>query len=290
MSRTAIPLLDAASLRGWHGHHVHRPSAAVLSAYAHATDDIRAERQLGSIASPTYAFVPFSHCLFPLLDQVLGKDGRVRVIHLAHDFAFHAPIRAGHDIEVRSELLALRAGPLGAVVEFRAVTVDGHGDPVNEQRAELLIRDTGLTDPIGDGTPEPGRSNATYGEHDGRAALTITDGLTGTYAAASGDDGPLHVDPAAARRHGYASVVVQGMCTLAMACHAIEKTRTGPEFLVTALGVRFVRPVHQGDRLDVRFGEASGRSFRFEVTNRRRRTVLRNGYVVLGSEVPGSAS
>ena len=60
------------------------------------------------------------------------------------------------------------------------------------------------------------------------------------YAAASGDDNPIHQDPAAARAAGLPDVVAHGMFVLGLAMRAVAEW-TGDT--VTDYRARFVRPV-----------------------------------------------
>lgn len=290
MTRLVLSGVDVARLRRWRGYEIDRPSAAVLSKYARATGDFRRERLSGEIAPPTYAFVPFSRCLFPLLDDLLGRGNRARVIHLGHEFALYEPIQSGGEYALCAELVSFGHGPLGAVVEFGAAVVDDRGRVLNEQMARLLIRDTECADPIDTPTLGSNHPATAPGTSEGSLAVAMGGGLAAAYAAASGDDSPLHVNPAAARRQGFAGAVVHGICTLGMICHAIEQIR--PDRWVGALRSSFVRPVYEGDRLDVHFGSA-GPDCWFHAANRRRRGVIRDASIawsLTGPAGPGPAA
>lgn len=61
------------------------------------------------------------------------------------------------------------------------------------------------------------------------------------YAAASGDDNPIHLDEAVARAVGLPGVIAHGMYTLALAArYAEEAAGTGR---IAELGAKFTRPV-----------------------------------------------
>lgn len=62
------------------------------------------------------------------------------------------------------------------------------------------------------------------------------------YAAASGDDNPIHRDDAAARAIGLPSVVAHGMLTLGIAMAAVAEW-VGPGWTPIDFGGRFVKPV-----------------------------------------------
>jgi acyl dehydratase len=62
------------------------------------------------------------------------------------------------------------------------------------------------------------------------------------YAAASGDDNPIHQDDAVARSVGLPGVIAHGMYTMALAGRALT-TWAGRTDAVVEYGVRFTKPV-----------------------------------------------
>lgn len=69
------------------------------------------------------------------------------------------------------------------------------------------------------------------------------------YAAASGDDNPIHVDEDAARSIGLAGPVVQGMLMMAYADGALADWF--PAVATAKLSCRFAQPLMAGDELVV---------------------------------------
>ncbi len=69
------------------------------------------------------------------------------------------------------------------------------------------------------------------------------------YAAASGDDNPLHTDPTIAARAGLARPPVHGM--LVMGCFEPFLAAWRPGVQVTRLAAKFIRPVLVGESIDV---------------------------------------
>ena len=110
--------------------------------------------------------------------------------------------------------------------------------------------------------------------------------LPARYAEASGDNNPIHFDPAVARAAGFPGVLVHGMASLALAVNAIETTFAG-RGPMTALAIEWTRPVFPADRLTVRYEDHADDDgvgdVLFEVSNRRRRTVMRGGLVRFGA-------
>jgi acyl dehydratase len=77
------------------------------------------------------------------------------------------------------------------------------------------------------------------------------------YAAAAGDDNPIHLDDEAARAVGLPGVVAHGMLTMALAGRALSDWAGGPAAIVE-YGVRFTKPVPVPDDDDGSELEVSG--------------------------------
>jgi acyl dehydratase len=69
------------------------------------------------------------------------------------------------------------------------------------------------------------------------------------YALASGDDNPLHVDPAIAARAGLPRTPIHGM--LIMGCFETYLREWRPGIVVSKLSAKFIRPVLVGDGIAV---------------------------------------
>jgi acyl dehydratase len=67
------------------------------------------------------------------------------------------------------------------------------------------------------------------------------------YAKASGDDNPLHLDPAAALAAGLPGTPVHGM--LMFACFEPFLREWRPDIFITRLAGKFLRPVLAGERI-----------------------------------------
>lgn len=88
----------------------------------------------------------------------------------------------------------------------------------------------------------------------GEAIAARTFGPFGTeavaaYATASGDDNPLHVDPAIAAKAGLARPPIHGMLIVGCFQSFLEGWR--PDVRVRKLTAKFVRPVLVGDSISV---------------------------------------
>jgi acyl dehydratase len=67
------------------------------------------------------------------------------------------------------------------------------------------------------------------------------------YAAVSGDDNPLHLDPAIARAAGLAAPPVHGM--LMMSCFEPALASWRPDLRIARLSGKFLRPVLAGEKI-----------------------------------------
>jgi acyl dehydratase len=114
------------------------------------------------------------------------------------------------------------------------------------------------------------------------------------YAAVSGDDNPLHLDPNAARAAGLAGPPVHGMLMLSCFEPLIKRWRR--DLFIARLSGKFLRPVKAGDSIRV-----SGRVMRRrdvprpELTLRLIVRAQNNDLAILGEaavlyKIPGSLS
>ena len=69
------------------------------------------------------------------------------------------------------------------------------------------------------------------------------------YAAASGDDNPIHLDVALARRAGLEAPPVHGMLLIGAFEPAIEAWRA--DLLLQRLSAKFLRPVFAGESVEI---------------------------------------
>ena len=84
-------------------------------------------------------------------------------------------------------------------------------------------------------------------------ALQIGDGFTFTrlitaeqvrdFAALSGDDNPIHLDPEAARAMGFERPIVHGTFVLGIASKVMGRDFPGPGSLAVSLSAKFLRPI-----------------------------------------------
>ncbi|MBX6373523.1 MAG: MaoC family dehydratase N-terminal domain-containing protein [Acetobacteraceae bacterium] len=96
------------------------------------------------------------------------------------------------------------------------------------------------------------------------------------------DRNPLHAEPAVARRAGFERPILHGMCTFAVAAHAVLKTVGGYDpASILDIEARFSAPVFPGETISVEMWR-QGRTVRFRASVPTRGTkVLDHGRVTL---------
>lgn len=102
----------------------------------------------------------------------------------------------------------------------------------------------------------------------------------------SGDDNPLHADPAVARQAGFERPILHGLCTYGVAGYVVAAlAAAGDASRVRRFDARFSAPVYPGDllRTELWLGEAEGLRFRCRVTERQT-TVLDRGLAQIADE------
>jgi len=103
----------------------------------------------------------------------------------------------------------------------------------------------------------------------------------------TGDENPLHADPARALAAGFPRPILHGAATFGVAAHAILRQHGYEAERLASVGARFVRPVFPGDTLRTEmWPQAAGNethiSFQCRVPGRDE-VVVSNGLAILGN-------
>jgi acyl dehydratase len=228
------------------------PDAA--QAYALATNDPNSVYAEGLAVPPLYTV---SLALPALLEGTrdAADPGAIRGVrggvHGEHDVFFHQPMQPGMSLRWTSVTHCATVTGAGVMVTQRIVLDDGAVPVVEHLWSTLYLGgaiDTPLGPPLPDHTfPDDARARP-LGSYD----FDVTGDQTFRYAGASTDHGPVHIDDEAARRVGFPSKFLQGLCTLAMCSGAVVKLAAGgdPQFLRRLSG-RFAAPVFPRSTLTV---------------------------------------
>ena len=111
--------------------------------------------------------------------------------------------------------------------------------------------------------------------------VTVSPGryTTYTYAGASGDFNPIHLDDEFAQKVGLPGRIVHGLCTMAFAGRAVlEAAGVDDPRTVKRLAVRFSAPLFPGETVTTRVWRANG-GYGFESLNNEGKAVIKDGLV-----------
>lgn len=115
--------------------------------------------------------------------------------------------------------------------------------------------------------------------------LTVDDCQPERYAAASGDDNPVHLSDAVAQAAGLRCRPLHGLCTLSFAARSVAAHPRAAGARLASLRGRFRRPVYPGDVLTCASAwvaaPGEGGTLRFVVTNAAGQTVVGRGAATL---------
>jgi phosphate acetyltransferase len=103
------------------------------------------------------------------------------------------------------------------------------------------------------------------------------------FAAMSGDVNPAHMDPEYARSTQFHGVIAHGMWGAALISTVLGTQYPGPGTIYLGQSLRFLRPLHVGDTLDVRLTVAAMDEKNHQVTMDCRCTDQRGAEVITGS-------
>jgi acyl dehydratase len=237
-----------------------------MRAYAAATG--------GRAAGPVFAIVPAWETIPAASRSAASDEARRRIVHAAQDIHLHATIEPGMTLITTAAPIGLFARRSGAALVIRAETRSGDS-LVAEQYVTELFRGVEAPEECGEAAPDvpdPQRDG-----EPSESTFPVAADQAERYAQASGDHNPIHLDEDAAKAVGLPGRILHGLCTMAIAGHAVAEL-AGRE--PTRLAVRFSAPVALGDTVTTRVWRA-GDGFAFEAANRSA-TVLKGGWADLG--------
>lgn len=196
---------------------------------------------------PTFAAIPSSHFLFPMLDALDFEIGDL--LHGEQSILVHRPIPPEAQVETTRRCVAVWDKGSAAVLVWESVSSDGDG-PLFTTTGSSFIRGAGGFG----GERGPGGARNAPPERPPDVALSVT---TSPDQAAlyrlCGDLNPMHIDPAVARAAGYDRPFLHGLCTYGAVARAlVGAVCDGVPERVEAYEARFTGLVFPGDTLQVR--------------------------------------
>ncbi|MBJ80901.1 MAG: hypothetical protein CMH60_06240 [Myxococcales bacterium] len=210
--------------------------------------------------------------------DVLSEAGDIgRMLHAEERVVWHSVARQGDVVDIEPMLTSIEDKGSGNLLELDANVVTQSGEPLAKVTTSLFFRH-----------PKPSKIDRGGAKVvvDMSAAENVEEWVvpadqTQTYAEASGDYNPIHLDENFAKMVGLDGRILHGMCTLSFAQRSLLKHfgNNQPGNL-HELYAQFSRPVYLGDALTckgLRVSEEKPLTHRFEVVNQHGKAVIKNG-------------
>lgn len=258
-------------------------------AYAAATNDPIPVHQSGELAPPVFAVVPIWDTIAGAMAGVTPPEVLLLVVHGEQDMRLHKPITPGMVLSSTAAPVGIHVKPNGTTVVVKVESRDQTGDLVAEQYMTSFFR--GVSDGEGGGEEAPKHKlEAATKSSDPVGSITqqLDTDQTYRYAAASGDNMPIHLDDEIAKSVGLPGIIIHGLCTMAFTSWAaIQAVCDGDPTRLKRLAVRFSRPVLPGQEITTTFwaaGVADGMGvFGFETRNGDGEVVIKDGLAEVAS-------
>jgi acyl dehydratase len=242
----------------------------------------------GIVAPPMFAVVvTWLSVITAMTDAELHAD-LLRLLHVAQDIEFLAPIRAGDSISATARIAALESHQNGETMAVELEARNDRGEAVTRVIFTVFIRGRRARAASDEEYAHEAKlREANHHAGGGSAPLvtvtqTIDADQTLRYAEASGDLNPIHVDANIARMAGLPGTIVHGLCTMAFTARVIvDELCGGYPARLKHLAVRFSRPVRPGATITTRVWPADDRNgrrvFTFETCDSDGLAVIRGG-------------
>lgn len=202
----------------------------------------------GLVAMPTLANV-LGYPGFWAREPDTGIDWQ-RLLHAEQAITLHAllPVQGCVTGESRVSGLWDKGAGKGALLQQTREVRDANGAPLATIVQLAMLRGDGGCGSAGDGAP-PAPHCLPERTPDAICALATSPQAALLYRL-NGDDNPLHADPAVAAAAGFERPILHGLCTMAVAAHAVLRTVLDYEpRRFAAMRVRFTAPVFPGETL-----------------------------------------
>nr|WP_109560661.1 MULTISPECIES: MaoC/PaaZ C-terminal domain-containing protein [Mycobacteriaceae] len=231
-----------------------------IAAYAAATNDPIPAHLAGEVAPPVFAVVPVFKTMMAAGVDAIPAELFTRVLHSAHDIRFHRPIRPGDTLASRGRMIGYegmrkgRRAQKGTRMVMMLETRTDAGALVTEQYVTILVLGFNAGEPVGELGPHHALEESVRDRPPvASVAQHVDRDQTFRYAAASGDQMPIHLDENVAIDAGLPGIIVHGLCTMAFASWAILTEVCGADVTrLQRIAVRFSNMVRPGDDLETR--------------------------------------
>jgi acyl dehydratase len=239
----------------------------IVADFAYATRDPFYKEHPDHI--PLFISARLTHPLF--LDILTRKGSTVnlfKIVHAESEFIFHHPVLAASELVCRVTLQSVEQTPAGEMIVFTS-SLSESGILLLERRDGFIVRTSKKS--------SRHASEETKGTF--IAEIETHKGQSREYARASLDTNFIHTSRLFARLMGFKGVILHGLCTMALASHAIIRgsAYNDPKRL-KRISVRFSKPVYPGERLHLVRTVSENSTLHFEIHNSRGVSVIRNGH------------
>lgn len=225
---------------------------------------------------PTFAVVPPFKTFGggSALDEV-GTFDKAMIVHGEQGIELHRPIPTSGRVRSTATIVGVYDKGSGAVIASESVSVDAEtGEPLFTNRTSVFVRGAGgfggdRGPSRGTGTPERAPdAEVTYQTRSDQALLYRL----------SGDRNPLHSDPTFAKRGGFATPILHGLCTYGFTGRALLHTLCGSDpRRFRSMDGRFSQPVYPGEAITVSIWRTGDGTALFRTTNGAGQTVIDAG-------------
>ncbi len=233
----------------------------------------------GIVAPPMFAVVvTWLPVITVMTDPEVHAD-LLRLLHVAQDMEFDAPIRPGDSITSTARIASIETHQSGESMALELEAHNARGEAVNRSVFTIFIRGRRTTSP-------PAAVRADHATVRGAQLIAVEQTIdldqTSRYAAASGDLNPIHVDANVAKMAGLPGIIVHGLCTMAFTAKVmVDHLCEGDPARLKRLAVRFSHPVLPGETITTKVwpvGDRNGRrAYEYETYNRDGLAVIRDG-------------
>jgi acyl dehydratase len=194
---------------------------------------------------------------FWVADRRTGIDLQ-NIFHSEQAITWRRPIPVGEEVIGESYVVdIIDKGPgRGAMIIVECAVRNRAGQLIWTVRRSAFVRGAGGFGGTVDQQPRPTLPTR---ECDVTCVLPTT-GQQALLYRLNGDDNPLHVDPAVARKAGFELPILHGLCTFGIAGHAVLRTLCDyDEQSLQSLEVRFSSPVFPGETIATDFWRAGAK-------------------------------
>ena len=213
-----------------------------------------------------------------VMDDTLNLD-IFRMVHGEQEILYHRPLRPWDKIKTKVELESIDVKEAGDIL-WAKILGQSYEELVFEMRAGMFFR-----------RPRTGIRIKKKEEKIEREIIVskqmkVTSDQSVRYAAASGDDNPIHVDKDVAMTVGLPDIILHGLCTLAFATQAVvDELADGDPTKVKQIKTRFSKPVLMDSMLTTKAWlmeeDETSKTIAFETKNENGEAVLKFGSVKL---------